>query len=153
MCVHGYEMSRPNATHEELASRPWLTQSLVRVQMPQPLMDGSIEYEDGTEATQSQMAKDVTIFLAWASEPEHDGAFTHTHTHTHTHTLVRSVCVCRGDLCVPACLSVIRAKMKVQLHLRDPLTRSVLRSGTSVYTTLCIGVLEKECCTLSRQLP
>ena len=144
-------MSRPNATHEELASRPWLTQSLVRVQMPQPLMDGSIEYEDGTEATQSQMAKDVTIFLAWASEPEHDGAF--THTHTHTHTLVRSVCVCRGDLCVPACLSVIRAKMKVQLHLRDPLTRSALRSGTSVCTALCIGVLEKECCTLSRQLP
>jgi len=44
----------------------------LKIQMPQPLMDGSIEYEDGTEATQSQMAKDVTIFLAWASEPEHD---------------------------------------------------------------------------------
>ena len=40
--------------------------------MPQPLMDGSIEYEDGTEATMSQMAKDVSIFLAWTSEPEQD---------------------------------------------------------------------------------
>ena len=26
----------------------------------------------GTPATASQMAKDVTTFLAWASEPEHD---------------------------------------------------------------------------------
>ena len=69
--------------------------------MPKPLMDGSIEYEDGTEATMSQMAailrsplcsefciakcakvltfenlcqaKDVTTFLCRASEPEHDG--------------------------------------------------------------------------------
>jgi cytochrome c1 len=44
--------------------------------MPQPLMDGSIEYEDGTEATMSQMAKDVTVFLAWAAEPELDGVCT-----------------------------------------------------------------------------
>lgn len=26
----------------------------------------------GTEATSSQMAKDVTSFLAWAASPEHD---------------------------------------------------------------------------------
>ena len=26
----------------------------------------------GTEATASQMAKDVTTFLAWAASPEHD---------------------------------------------------------------------------------
>ena len=38
----------------------------LKIQMPQPLMDGSIEYEDGTEATMSQMAKDVTLFLAWS---------------------------------------------------------------------------------------
>jgi len=43
--------------------------------MPQPLMDGSIEYEDGTEATMSQMAKDVSVFLAWAAEPELDGLY------------------------------------------------------------------------------
>ena len=31
-----------------------------------------IEYEDGTPATTAQMAKDVTHFLAWTAEPEHD---------------------------------------------------------------------------------
>lgn len=40
--------------------------------MPPPLMDGAVSYPDGTEATASQMAKDVACFLAWASEPEHD---------------------------------------------------------------------------------
>lgn len=41
--------------------------------MPPPLTDGQVEYEDGTEATVSQMSKDVVTFLAWASEPESDG--------------------------------------------------------------------------------
>lgn len=40
--------------------------------MPAPLMDEQIEYEDGTEATVSQMSKDVSIFLNWCAEPEHD---------------------------------------------------------------------------------
>lgn len=40
--------------------------------MPPPLQDGGLEYEDGTPATVSQMAKDVTTFLTWASEPETD---------------------------------------------------------------------------------
>lgn len=31
-----------------------------------------MEYEDGTPATASQMAKDVATFLKWTSEPEHD---------------------------------------------------------------------------------
>eukprot|EP00605_Chrysophyceae_sp_TOSAG23-4_P002647 GSChrysophyteH1.ASY1.ANO1.2923.1 assembled CDS len=30
------------------------------------------EYEDGTPATETQMAKDVATFLAWTAEPEHD---------------------------------------------------------------------------------
>ena len=38
--------------------------------MPQPLYDDGVEYADGTNATPDQMAKDVTAFLAWASEPE-----------------------------------------------------------------------------------
>ena len=38
--------------------------------LKQPLYDGSVEYEDGTPATASQMAKDVTTFLQWSSEPE-----------------------------------------------------------------------------------
>ena len=32
----------------------------------------SVDYEDGTPCTKSQMAKDVTNFLCWASEPAHD---------------------------------------------------------------------------------
>ncbi|KIY70772.1 hypothetical protein CYLTODRAFT_419448 [Cylindrobasidium torrendii FP15055 ss-10] len=40
--------------------------------MGRVLFDGLVEYEDGTPATTSQMAKDVTTFLHWASEPEHD---------------------------------------------------------------------------------
>lgn len=40
------------------------------IAMARNLYDGLVEYEDGTPATASQMAKDVTTFLAWASEPE-----------------------------------------------------------------------------------
>eukprot|EP00747_Dinoflagellata_sp_TGD_P103823 gnl/TRDRNA2_/TRDRNA2_169086_c0_seq4.p1 gnl/TRDRNA2_/TRDRNA2_169086_c0~~gnl/TRDRNA2_/TRDRNA2_169086_c0_seq4.p1 ORF type:complete len:310 (-),score=54.42 gnl/TRDRNA2_/TRDRNA2_169086_c0_seq4:109-948(-) len=43
------------------------------IAMPPPLStDGQIEYEDGTPATKSQMAKDIVFFLCWASEPTHD---------------------------------------------------------------------------------
>ena len=31
-----------------------------------------IEYDDGTPATQSQLAKDVCTYLTWAASPEHD---------------------------------------------------------------------------------
>ena len=40
-----------------------------KIKMMSPLSDGLIEYTDGTEATQAQMAKDVTTFLTWAAEP------------------------------------------------------------------------------------
>ena len=39
------------------------------IRMPNPLSDGLIEYNDGTEATVEQMAKDLVNFLAWAAEP------------------------------------------------------------------------------------
>lgn len=42
------------------------------ISMAQALQDGLMDYEDGTPATASQMAKDVTVFLKWAGEPEHD---------------------------------------------------------------------------------
>lgn len=42
------------------------------ISMARVLYDGLVEYEDGTPATSSQMAKDVTVFLAWCSEPESD---------------------------------------------------------------------------------
>ena len=37
--------------------------------MAAPLSDDRVTYGDGTKATVSQMARDVTTFLAWASEP------------------------------------------------------------------------------------
>lgn len=40
--------------------------------MARVLYDGLVEYEDGTSATTSQMAKDVVEFLNWAAEPEMD---------------------------------------------------------------------------------
>jgi len=40
-----------------------------KIKMAKPLLEGSVTYIDGTEATESQMAMDVTTFLAWASEP------------------------------------------------------------------------------------
>jgi ubiquinol-cytochrome c reductase cytochrome c1 subunit len=40
--------------------------------MAQPLYDEMVEFADGTPATLSQMAKDVTTFLTWCAEPEHD---------------------------------------------------------------------------------
>jgi ubiquinol-cytochrome c reductase cytochrome c1 subunit len=42
------------------------------IAMSKQLEDGQIEYEDGTPATVSQMAKDVATFLNWTAEPEHD---------------------------------------------------------------------------------
>ncbi|EIN06183.1 hypothetical protein PUNSTDRAFT_73510 [Punctularia strigosozonata HHB-11173 SS5] len=42
------------------------------IAMARVLFDGLVEYEDGTPATTSQMAKDVCTFLNWAAEPEHD---------------------------------------------------------------------------------
>ncbi len=40
-----------------------------KIKMPKVLEDGLVEYNDGTEATEEQMAMDVTTFLAWAAEP------------------------------------------------------------------------------------
>lgn len=43
-----------------------------QIGMARVLFDGLVEFEDGTPATTSQMAKDVVTFLNWAAEPEHD---------------------------------------------------------------------------------
>ncbi|EMC91083.1 hypothetical protein BAUCODRAFT_127002 [Baudoinia panamericana UAMH 10762] len=42
------------------------------IAMARVLYDGLVEYEDGTTATTSQMAKDVVEFLNWSAEPEMD---------------------------------------------------------------------------------
>lgn len=42
------------------------------IAMPMPLVNDQVQYDDGTKATISQMAKDVTTFLSWAAEPYQD---------------------------------------------------------------------------------
>ena len=37
--------------------------------MANPLIEGSVTFDDGTPATVDQMAKDVTAFLVWTAEP------------------------------------------------------------------------------------
>jgi ubiquinol-cytochrome c reductase cytochrome c1 subunit len=41
-----------------------------QIAMPAPLYEDGVEYNDGTEATIEQQARDVTVFLQWAAEPE-----------------------------------------------------------------------------------
>ena len=40
-----------------------------KIKMSQPLMAGAVDYIDGTNTSEEQMAKDVVAFLAWAAEP------------------------------------------------------------------------------------
>jgi ubiquinol-cytochrome c reductase cytochrome c1 subunit len=40
-----------------------------KIKMSKPLMAGAVEYVDGTDSSEEQMAKDVVAFLAWAAEP------------------------------------------------------------------------------------
>jgi len=40
-----------------------------KIKMAKPLIEGIVSYSDGTNTTEEQMAKDVTAFLTWASEP------------------------------------------------------------------------------------
>jgi len=40
--------------------------------MAAPIYNEIIEFDDGTPATQSQLAKDICTFLSWSASPEHD---------------------------------------------------------------------------------
>ena len=40
-----------------------------KIMMSEPISVGFVEYSDGTQSTKEQIAKDVTAFLVWASEP------------------------------------------------------------------------------------
>jgi len=42
------------------------------IAMPPPLYNEVIEFSDGTPATKSQCAKDISTFLKWSAEPWHD---------------------------------------------------------------------------------
>ena len=41
-----------------------------QIAMPQPIYDGSVDYDDGTDNNEKQIAKDVVAFLKWSAEPE-----------------------------------------------------------------------------------
>ena len=41
-----------------------------QIAMPAPIEDDIVEYDDGTEASHLQIARDITSFLAWTAEPE-----------------------------------------------------------------------------------
>lgn len=41
-----------------------------KIAMPQPLNDGQVTFADGTQASISNMAHDVAVFLNWTAEPE-----------------------------------------------------------------------------------
>ncbi len=41
-----------------------------QIAMPPPLMEGIVEYADGTEGTVEQYARDITTFLTWTAHPE-----------------------------------------------------------------------------------
>ena len=40
-----------------------------KIKMPAPLSEDLVEYTDGTNATEQQMAKDIVSFLMWTAEP------------------------------------------------------------------------------------
>ena len=40
-----------------------------KIKMPKVLYKGLVDYADGTEATEQQIAKDIVTFLTWVSEP------------------------------------------------------------------------------------
>jgi ubiquinol-cytochrome c reductase cytochrome c1 subunit len=66
----GYNMTQP--LHFKLTNglyyNPYFPGS--QIAMPEPLSDSIITYTDGTNASVSQMARDVVIFMQWAAEPE-----------------------------------------------------------------------------------
>ena len=41
-----------------------------QIAMPAPLLDGSVDYDDGTDTNLYQLSEDVVTFLKWSAEPE-----------------------------------------------------------------------------------
>ena len=41
-----------------------------QIAMPQPIYDGSVDYEDGTSNDMKQLTEDLVTFLKWSAEPE-----------------------------------------------------------------------------------
>jgi len=66
----GYEAPAGVNVGEGQYYNPWFPGGVIS--MGPPLNHEALEYEDGVIATESQMAKDVTAFLCFASQPYHD---------------------------------------------------------------------------------
>ncbi len=64
----GYEEPPGGEEKDGLNYNPYFSTNWLA--MPAPLSEDAVEYGDGTKATVDQMARDVTAFLAWASEPK-----------------------------------------------------------------------------------
>ena len=63
--LHKFPDAKPG---EGLYHNPYFAN--LNIAMPPPIVsDGQVTYADGTAATKDQMAKDVSAFLRWASEP------------------------------------------------------------------------------------
>ena len=41
-----------------------------QIAMPNPILDGSVDYDDGTDNNAKQLSEDVVTFLKWSAEPE-----------------------------------------------------------------------------------
>ena len=41
-----------------------------QIAMPAPILDGSVDYDDGTDTNAKQLSEDVVTFLKWSAEPE-----------------------------------------------------------------------------------
>jgi len=70
--ITGYPDDPPPGVHviEGLHYNPYFPGGSIA--MARVLFDGLVDYDDGTPATASQMAKDVVHFLNWTASPEHD---------------------------------------------------------------------------------
>jgi cytochrome c1 len=66
--VSGYGEAPHGEEQEGLHYNPYFPNGWLA--MAAPLNEDAVEYGDGTKATVDQMARDVTAFLAWASEPK-----------------------------------------------------------------------------------
>ena len=65
----GYQEAPADLEGQEgLAYNPFFNGQFIG--MPEPLFDDMVEYTDGTSPTVDQMARDVSVFLAWTAEPE-----------------------------------------------------------------------------------
>jgi len=70
LCGYGRDIPEGMTIMDGQYFNPWFSGGALS--MPQPIYDSHVEYEDGTPATIPQMAKDVSEFIQWSSDPNMD---------------------------------------------------------------------------------